>query len=58
MKEYESRLDYLELKADNIDTKIINKKSELQFIKNELEEKYKVSNINFNLKYIFKFGKL
>lgn len=51
MKDYESRLDYLELKSVNIDTKIINKKSELQFIKNELEEKYKVSNINFNLKY-------
>ena len=51
MKEYESRLDYLELKADNIDTKIINKKSDLDFIKNELEEKYKVSNINFNNKY-------
>jgi hypothetical protein len=29
MKDYESRLDYLELKSVNIDTKIKNKKSEL-----------------------------
>ena len=51
LNEYALRLNYLELRDENIDTKIINKKSELDFIKNEFEEKYLKSNIKFNLLY-------
>ena len=51
INEYDIRLGYLELKNENIDTKIITKKSELIFIINELEEKYKKKNIKFDNKY-------
>ena len=51
LNEYDLRLNYLELRDENIDTKIINKKSELDFIKNEFEEKYLKINIKFNLLY-------
>ena len=51
MKEYESRLDYLELKDENIDTRIITKKSQLEIIKNELGEKYQMSDFKFNIRY-------
>ena len=48
INEYDIRLGYLELKNENIDTKIITKKSELIFI---IEEKYKKKNIKFYNKY-------
>lgn len=50
-KDFELRLDYLELKDEKIDTKIITKKSEITIIKKEFEEKYKKSDIKFNLLY-------
>ena len=50
-KDFELRLDYLELKDEKIDTKIITKKSEILIIKKEFEEKYKKSDIKFNLLY-------
>ena len=51
IKDFELRLDYLELKDEKIDTKIINKKSELLIIKNEYKERYKKSDIKFSLIY-------
>ena len=49
--DYDSRLSCLELKNENIDTKIITKKSELMFIKDILEEKYNIKTIKFYNKY-------
>ena len=51
VNDYELRLSYLELKSENIDTKIIYKKSELEFIIEEFKEKYKKKYIQFNLRY-------
>ena len=51
IKDYEIRLNYLELRDEKIYTKILDNKSQLQFIKNEFEEKYEKTNIQFSLYY-------
>ena len=51
IKDYEIRLNSLELRDEKIYTKILDNKSQLQFIKNEFEEKYEKTNIQFSLNY-------
>ena len=51
LNDYDLRLSYLELKEFKIDTKILTKSSEYKIFANELEQKYKKSNINQNLAY-------
>ena len=51
LNDYDLRLSYLELKEFKIDTKILTNSSEYKIFANELEQKYKKSNINQNLAY-------
>ena len=51
LNDYDLRLSYFELKEFKIDTKILTKSSEYKIFANELEQKYKKSNINQNLVY-------
>ena len=51
IKDYEIRLNSLELRDEKIYTKILDNKSQLQIIKIEFEEKYEKTNIQFSLNY-------